>query len=107
MRVQQVWTRAAVRIVARYTLTFHIRHLVDSSLFVAGVADLFFRQNQRDRSSPIRNVHHMTDVARVSEVEVNGLPFGLLPMAGQAFAAVGNLRVVHRDGGNRREHDQE
>ena len=78
---QQVRPCAVVRIVAGDAFALHVRHWVHGRLLVAGVANHFFRQSQRDGSLVVCNVDHMAYGARVREIEVNGLTFGLLAMA--------------------------
>jgi len=70
-----------MRIVTGQTFAFHELHLVHSGFFVAGVADLFFGNRQRDRRFTVHNIHDVAHGACISEVEVDGLPFGLLNVA--------------------------
>jgi len=83
-----------MRIVAGKAFTLHIRDLIHGRFLVAGVADFVFRQNEHDGSLSIRNTDHMADGTGVSEIEVNGLTFRPLRVAGEALAACWKVPMI-------------
>jgi len=85
---------AIVRVMARDAFAFHIRYLVHCGFFVAGVADFFFGQGKRDGGLPVSHVHNVTDGTRVREIEMDRLSLRLFRVAGQAFTAFGDFRMI-------------
>lgn len=94
-------------IVAGDAFAFHDRRLIHRGLFVAGIADLFLGQGERDRRFVVFDFHDVADGAGVREIEVDGLSFGLLRVTGQALASFGQVRMIGGKGWERGEHKEE